>query len=148
MTLDLLSVGRISVDLYAQDPNHSFSDSQTFMKSIGGSPTNVAVAAARLGLKSALATKVGGDLLAPFVLAKLAGFGVDTSYVGVDPQGLPLLDPVNPADDAGVLAFAEPIRLDMNWTTATFQSTISPSTTPSPISGSSKTNGMNAPRDQ
>ena len=88
MILDLLSVGRISVDLYAQEPNHSFSDPQTFMKSIGGSPTNVAVAAARLGLKSALATKVGGDLLAPFVLAKLAGFGVDTSYVGADPQGL------------------------------------------------------------
>ena len=103
MILDLLSVGRISVDLYAQEPNHSFSDPQTFMKSIGGSPTNVAVAAARLGLKSALATKVGGDLLAPFVLAKLAGFGVDTSYVGVDPQGLtPVvlasLDP--PADPA------------------------------------------------
>lgn len=88
MTLDLLSVGRISVDLYAQEPHHSFSDPQTFMKSIGGSPTNVAVAAARLGLKSALVTKVGGDLLAPFVLAKLVGFGIDTSYVGVDPQGL------------------------------------------------------------
>lgn len=88
MTLDLLSIGRISVDLYAQEPHHSFCDPQTFMKSIGGSPTNVAVAAARLGLQAALATKVGGDLLAPFVLAKLAGFGVDTSYVGVDPQGL------------------------------------------------------------
>ena len=85
MTLDLLSVGRISVDLYAQESHHSFSDPQTFMKSIGGSPTNVAVAAARLGLTSAIATKVGGDLLAPFVLAKLAGFGVDTSFVGKKP---------------------------------------------------------------
>ena len=103
MTLDLLSVGRISVDLYAQESHHSFSDPQTFMKSIGGSPTNVAVAAARLGLTSAIATKVGGDLLAPFVLAKLAGFGVDTSFVGAEPQGqtpvvLASLDP--PADPA------------------------------------------------
>ena len=103
MALDLLSVGRVSVDLYAQEPNRSFSEPQTFMKSVGGSPTNVAVAAARLGLHSGVATKVGGDLLAPFVLAKLAGFGVDTSYAGVDPQGLtPVvlasLDP--PADPA------------------------------------------------
>ena len=103
MALDLLSVGRISVDLYAQEPHHSFSDPQTFMKSIGGSPTNVAVAAARLGLRAAVATKVGGDPLAPFVLAKLGGFGVETSFVGIDPQGqtpvvLASLDP--PADPA------------------------------------------------
>ena len=59
--MDVLSVGRVSVDLYAQEANIGFDGQQTFQKSIGGSPTNVAVAAARLGLASALATKVGDD---------------------------------------------------------------------------------------
>lgn len=101
MPMDLITVGRISVDLYAQEANHSFADPQTFIKSIGGSPTNVAVAAARLGLSAAVVTKVGGDLLGPYALEKLASFGVDTSYVGLEPTGqtpvvLASLDP--PAD--------------------------------------------------
>ncbi|MDA3022344.1 MAG: PfkB family carbohydrate kinase [Actinomycetota bacterium] len=87
MSLDLITVGRISADLYAQESNQSFTDPQTFRKSIGGSPTNVAVAAARLGLAAGVVTKVGGDLLAPYVLAKLRSFGVDTSFVGVEPMG-------------------------------------------------------------
>lgn len=87
MPLDLITVGRISVDLYAQEANQSFTDPQTFRKSIGGSPTNVAVAAARLGLTSGVVTKVGGDPLAPYVLAKLRSFGVDTSFVGAEPMG-------------------------------------------------------------
>jgi 5-dehydro-2-deoxygluconokinase len=52
--LDLLTVGRISVDLFSEQINTSFSQPQTFQKSIGGSPTNVAVAAAKLGHKSAV----------------------------------------------------------------------------------------------
>lgn len=89
MALDLITVGRISVDLYAQEPYQSFADPQTFRKSIGGSPTNVAVAAARLGLAAALATKVGSDLLAPYVLGKLTSFGVDTEFVGIEPGARP-----------------------------------------------------------
>ena len=58
MALDLITVGRISVDLYAQEAYQSFADPQTFRKSIGGSPTNVAVAAARLGLAAAGRTRV------------------------------------------------------------------------------------------
>lgn len=87
MTLDLITVGRISVDLYAQEAHQSFSDPQTFRKSIGGSPTNVAVAAARLGLAAAVVTKLGGDQLAPYALAKLASFGVDVTFVGREPTG-------------------------------------------------------------
>ena len=83
--MDVLSVGRVSVDLYAQEANIGFDGQQTFQKSIGGSPTNVAVAAARLGLASALATKVGEDGFGEYVRNKLTGFGVATDYVFTQP---------------------------------------------------------------
>jgi 5-dehydro-2-deoxygluconokinase len=83
--MDILSVGRVSVDLYAQEANIGFDGQQSFQKSIGGSPTNVAVAAARLGLKSALATKVGDDGFGVYVRNKLTGFGVATDYVFTQP---------------------------------------------------------------
>lgn len=79
--LDLLTLGRISVDLFAQEANASFLDPQTFVKSIGGSPTNVAVAGARLGLHSAVVTAVGDDPLGDYAVTRLAAFGVDTRYV-------------------------------------------------------------------
>jgi 5-dehydro-2-deoxygluconokinase len=83
--MDVLSVGRVSVDLYAQEANIGFDGQQTFQKSIGGSPTNVAVAVARLGLASALATKVGDDGFGEYVRNKLKGFGVTTDYVLTQP---------------------------------------------------------------
>ena len=79
--LYLLALGRVSVDLYAQEPYASFLDPQTFVKSIGGSPTNVAVAAARLGLRSAVVTSVGEDPMGDYALARLAALGVQTRYV-------------------------------------------------------------------
>ncbi len=80
---DIITVGRISIDLYANELGASFLDPQTFTKSIGGSPTNVAIAAARLGSSAAVVTKVGSDVLAPYAIAKLKSFGVDTQFVGV-----------------------------------------------------------------
>lgn len=79
--VDLLAVGRISVDLYAQEAHASFLEPQTFVKSIGGSPTNVAVAGARLGLRSALVTAVGDDLLGAYATARLEELGVVTRHV-------------------------------------------------------------------
>jgi 5-dehydro-2-deoxygluconokinase len=81
-TMDVLSVGRISVDLYSMEPNIGFDGQQNFQKSVGGSPTNVAVAAARLGLRVALATKVGDDAFGEYVKNRLVGWGVDTDFVG------------------------------------------------------------------
>lgn len=81
--MDLISVGRVSVDLYAVEPNVGFDKQQSFKKSIGGSPTNVAIAAARLGRKVALATKVGDDAFGEYVRNRLQGFGVETEFVGV-----------------------------------------------------------------
>ncbi len=78
---DVLSVGRISVDLYANEPHRGFHEQQTFQKSVGGSPTNVAVAAAQLGSSVALVTKVGDDAFGDYVLSRLEGWGVDTTYI-------------------------------------------------------------------
>jgi len=88
INLDLITVGRISVDLFAEQINTSFSEPQTFHKSIGGSPTNVAVAAARLGHTTAIITKVGGDPLGQYVVKKLQEFGVNTDFVKVAESGL------------------------------------------------------------
>ena len=101
-TLDLLALGRISVDLYAQEPGASFLEPQTFVKSIGGSPSNVAVAAARLGLRSAVVTAVGADPLGEYTVARLGALGVETRYVTVRPYGrtpvvlVALEDPAEP----------------------------------------------------
>jgi len=84
---DLLTVGRVSVDLYPLESGVGFDGDQTFVKSMGGSPTNVAVGAARLGLRVAAVTGVGDDGFGRFVRARLAGHGVGTRYVRVVPQG-------------------------------------------------------------
>ncbi len=100
--VDLLALGRISVDLYAQESGASFLDPQTFVKSIGGSPTNVAVAAARLGLRSAVVTAVGDDPLGEYTVRKLAALGVQTRFVARQEGGrtsvvlVALEDPAEP----------------------------------------------------
>jgi 5-dehydro-2-deoxygluconokinase len=83
--LELLTIGRVSVDLYADEPGATFSDPQRFVKSVGGSPTNVAVAAARFGHRAAVITKVGADPFGVYVRDKLESLGVDPRYVGVHP---------------------------------------------------------------
>ncbi|MCX6423981.1 MAG: PfkB family carbohydrate kinase [Actinobacteria bacterium] len=116
MALDLITVGRISVDLYAQEAYQSFADPQTFRKSIGGSPTNVAVAAARLGLAAAVATKVGSDPLAPYVLGKLTSFGVDTEFVGIEPGGQTpvVLASLDPPEDPSIIFYRGAAAPDTN----------------------------------
>jgi 5-dehydro-2-deoxygluconokinase len=95
---EVVTVGRVSVDLYATETAVGFDGPQSFVKSVGGSPTNVAVAAARLGRRSAVVTKVGADGFGDYVRARLAGWDVGTQYVGVEPGGqtplaLAALDP-------------------------------------------------------
>ncbi|WP_427007013.1 5-dehydro-2-deoxygluconokinase [Pseudarthrobacter sp. H2] len=84
---EVICVGRVSVDLYGVEMNVGFDGPQSFTKSVGGSPTNVAVAAARLGRRAAIVTKVGGDGFGTFVRNRLAGWGVTVDHVGIDPQG-------------------------------------------------------------
>lgn len=95
---DLLTVGRVSVDLYAREPGAGFDSAQSFVKSVGGSPTNVAVAAARLGLHAGVVTKVGDDGFGTFVRRRLTDQGVDASFIGTvvgasTPLALAALDP-------------------------------------------------------
>jgi len=100
--LDVLAIGRVSVDLYAQEAGASFLEPQTFVKSVGGSPTNVAVAAARLGLTSGVVTAVGDDPLGDYSVSRLAALGVQTRYVTVQAGGrtpvvlVALEDPAEP----------------------------------------------------
>jgi 5-dehydro-2-deoxygluconokinase len=112
--LDLLTVGRISVDLFSEQINTSFSQPQTFQKSIGGSPTNVAVAAAKLGHKSAIVTKVGVDPLGEFVVNKLQTFGVDTNFVKVAESGLTpvVLASQDPPEDPKIIFHRQPSAPD------------------------------------
>jgi len=59
--LDLITIGRVSVDLYRQQIGTRLEDVSTFIKAVGGCPANVAIGAARLGLKSALISRVGNE---------------------------------------------------------------------------------------
>jgi 5-dehydro-2-deoxygluconokinase len=85
MNLELLTVGRISIDLYCDQLGADWHAARTFHKAVGGSPTNVAIAAARLGRRAAVVTKVGEDPFGEVALAELREFGVDLRYTGVEP---------------------------------------------------------------
>ena len=74
-------MGRSGVDIYPQQTGRRLEDVETFVKFVGGSPTNVAVAAARLGRSVGLITGVGDDPFGRYVRRELAEFGVDTSMI-------------------------------------------------------------------
>src|SRR5262245_22003529 len=90
-TLDLVTIGRSSVDLYGQQIGGRLEDMATFAKYVGGSPTNTAVGAARLGLRSGLVTRVGADHMGRFIREQLEIEGVDASRVVSDSQRLTAL---------------------------------------------------------
>ncbi len=72
--LEVLTLGRSSVDLYPEQHNVPLADVSTFRKSIGGSPTNVAVAAARLGRNAALINRVGNDAFGAYIRQGLRNY--------------------------------------------------------------------------
>ena len=89
--LDVISIGRSSVDLYGQQIGSRLEDIASFAKSVGGCPANIAVGTARLGLKSALITRVGKEQMGRFLLEQLAREGVNTDGVVTDPERLTAL---------------------------------------------------------
>lgn len=117
---EVLSVGRISVDLYAVEPNIGFDGQQSFQKSVGGSPTNVAVAAAQLGHRVALATKVGDDAFGDYVRGRLNTWGVDTDFVASHSNAqTPLaLAALTPPESPTVIFYRGPAAPDTTLTTA------------------------------
>jgi 5-dehydro-2-deoxygluconokinase len=78
---DLITLGRSSIDLYANDIGAPFVEIRSFAAYVGGSPTNIAVAARRLGLRTALLTAVGEDLVGEFILHFLRQEGVETAFI-------------------------------------------------------------------
>ncbi|MEH6774456.1 MAG: 5-dehydro-2-deoxygluconokinase [Cereibacter changlensis] len=90
-TLDVITIGRSSVDLYGAQVGGRLEDMGSFQKYIGGSPTNMAAGTARLGLKSALITRVGDEHMGRFIREELAREGVDVRGVATDPERLTAL---------------------------------------------------------
>ncbi|MFK7892786.1 MAG: 5-dehydro-2-deoxygluconokinase [Granulosicoccus sp.] len=89
--LDVITIGRSSVDLYGTQVGGRLEDMASFDKYIGGSPTNIAAGTARLGLKSALLTRVGNEHMGRFIREELSREGVDTTGVITDPERLTAL---------------------------------------------------------
>lgn len=77
-SLDLITIGRSSVDLYGAQVGGRLEDMGAFNKYIGGSPTNIACGTARLGLRSGLITGVGDEHMGRFILEQLRREGVET----------------------------------------------------------------------
>jgi 5-dehydro-2-deoxygluconokinase len=90
-SIDLIAIGRSSVDLYGEQIGGRLEDMGSFAKYVGGSPANAAIAAARLGLRSALVTRVGADHMGRFIREQLMREGVDVRSVRTDPNRLTAL---------------------------------------------------------
>ena len=115
MSLEVLTMGRVSVDLYPEQIGVRLAQVRSFRKLLGGSPTNVAVAAARLGRRSAVVTKVGADGFGEYVRFALEQFGVDASFVGTQPAlRTPLaFCEIFPPDEFPLLFYREPSAPDL-----------------------------------
>ncbi|WP_410571662.1 5-dehydro-2-deoxygluconokinase [Amycolatopsis sp. cmx-4-61] len=118
MTIEALTIGRVGVDLYPEQSGVPLAGVSTFAKSLGGTATNVAVAAARLGRRTAVLTKVGPDGFGDYVRQALDGFGVSPDFVGTSPD---LQTPVvfcelNPPADPPLLFYRSPIAPDLTLT--------------------------------
>ncbi|MEU3786878.1 5-dehydro-2-deoxygluconokinase [Streptomyces sp900129855] len=82
MPFEVLTMGRVGVDVYPLQTGVGLAEVASFGKYLGGSPTNVAVAAARYGRSAAVITKTGRDPFGEFVRQALEGYGVDARFVG------------------------------------------------------------------
>lgn len=90
-SLDVITIGRAGVDLYGAQVGGRLEDMGSFRKYIGGSPTNIACGTARLGLRSALITRVGDEHMGRFIREQLVREGVDVRGVKTDPERLTAL---------------------------------------------------------
>jgi 5-dehydro-2-deoxygluconokinase len=115
MAYDLITMGRIGVDLYPLQTGVPLARVSSFGKFLGGSATNVAVAAARLGRHSAVITRTGDDPFGAYLHEALRGFGVDDRWVGTVP-GLPTpvtFCEVFPPDDFPLYFYRQPKAPDL-----------------------------------
>ena len=90
-TYDLACMGRLAVDLYAEQFGSRLEDARSMAKYLGGSSANLAFGVARLGCKSAMISRVGNEQMGRFLLETLSAEGCDTSQVQIDPERLTAL---------------------------------------------------------
>jgi 5-dehydro-2-deoxygluconokinase len=112
---ELITMGRVGVDLYPEQVGLGLEDVTSFSKSLGGSATNVSVAASRLGHRVAVITRTGDDPFGRFVRQAIAGFGVDDRYVtAVDTLPTPVtFCEILPPDDFPIYFYREPKAPDL-----------------------------------
>ncbi|MEO4001066.1 5-dehydro-2-deoxygluconokinase [Mesorhizobium sp. CAU 1732] len=89
--LDVITMGRASVDLYCQQIGTRLEDAASFAKSVGGCPANIAIGSARLGLRSALLSRVGDEQFGRFIREQMRREGVSESGIVTDPKRLTAL---------------------------------------------------------
>lgn len=89
--LDVITIGRSSIDIYGQQIGARLEDTVSFARSVGGCPANIAIGTARLGLKSAIITGVGDEQMGSFIKEHLAREGVETKGIKTDPTRLTAL---------------------------------------------------------
>ncbi|HEY7644557.1 MAG TPA: PfkB family carbohydrate kinase, partial [Hyphomicrobiales bacterium] len=97
--LDVIAIGRSSVDLYGQQIGSRLEDIASFAKSVGGCPSNIAIGTARLGLKSAVITRVGDEQMGRYIREQMIREGVSPRGIVTDPQGLTALVLLSVEDD-------------------------------------------------
>jgi 5-dehydro-2-deoxygluconokinase len=115
VAFDVITMGRISVDVYPLQVGVSLREVSSFGKYLGGSPSNVAVAAAQYGRDVALITRTGADPFGEFLHDALRGFGVDDRYVtSVPGLNTPIaFCEIFPPDDFPLYFYREPKAPDM-----------------------------------
>lgn len=113
--LDVLTIGRVGVDIYPLQSGVGLEDVETFGKFLGGSATNVAIAAAKHDLRSAVITRTGNDPFGRFVRKELRRLGVDDSFVsGVAGLNTPVtFCELFPPDDFPLYFYRDPIAPDL-----------------------------------
>jgi len=112
---DVLAIGRVGVDIYPLQDGVGLEDVSTFGKYLGGSATNVAIAAAKHGLRSAIITRTGDDPFGRFVHRELVRLGVDDRYVSsVEGLNTPVtFCEIFPPDDFPLYFYREPVAPDL-----------------------------------
>jgi 5-dehydro-2-deoxygluconokinase len=115
LPFDVLTIGRVGIDLYPLQSNVTLDKVESFKKSIGGSPTNVAIAAAKHGLCAAVITRTGMDPFGQFIRDELIRLGVSDEFVsGVKDLNTPVVfAEIFPPDDFPLYYYREPIAPDL-----------------------------------
>ncbi|MDY0892349.1 5-dehydro-2-deoxygluconokinase [Frigoribacterium sp. CFBP9030] len=114
-SLEVLTMGRVGVDIYPQQSGVPLEEVDTFSKSVGGSATNVAIAAARHGRRSAVLTRTGDDPFGRYVVRELERLGVSTRLIStVDGLNTPVtFCEIFPPDDFPLYFYRQPKAPDL-----------------------------------